>query len=171
MRDRLWRWPIPMVIDRTRRGTHDRADATGPCRGCATAVSCRAAGRTSRRVCPRPLTPSLLCTLHIGGSNLKSRATCDSAVLPRTSRRPRVSGHVRCVRSIATDCKRKAFGAVTSIRSHDCDGDARRCTIGGGLPYASLLLPAGRAHPLCIAQGRCSWHARRLTQIGRQRPL
>ena len=28
--------------------------------------------------------PSLLCTLHIGGSNLKSRATCDSAVLPRS---------------------------------------------------------------------------------------
>jgi hypothetical protein len=24
------------------------------------------------------------CTLHIGGSNLKSRATCDSTLLPRS---------------------------------------------------------------------------------------
>jgi hypothetical protein len=48
-------WPIPMVIDRMRRGTHVRADATGPCRGCATAVSCRAASCMSRRPCPRPV--------------------------------------------------------------------------------------------------------------------
>ena len=56
--DRLQRWLTPVVIDRTRRGTHDRADADGPCRGCATAVSCRAASRTSRRACPCPV---LLC--------------------------------------------------------------------------------------------------------------
>ena len=43
-----------MLIDRTRRGTHDRADVTEPCRGCATAVSCRAASRTSRRAGPLP---------------------------------------------------------------------------------------------------------------------
>ena len=48
------RWLIPVVIDRTRRGTHDRADETGPCRGCATAVSCRAARRTNRRARPSP---------------------------------------------------------------------------------------------------------------------
>ena len=36
MKERLWRWPIPMVIDRTRMGTIDRADAAGPCRGRAT---------------------------------------------------------------------------------------------------------------------------------------
>ena len=78
MKDRLRRWLTPVVIDRTRRGTHDRADVTEPCRGRATAVSCRAASRTSRRTCPRPV---LLRTLHIGGSNLK---TCDSAVLPRS---------------------------------------------------------------------------------------
>ena len=48
------RWLTPVVIDRIRRGTHDRADANGPCRGCATAVSCRAASRTSRRACPLP---------------------------------------------------------------------------------------------------------------------
>ena len=54
MKDRLRRWLIPMVINRIRRGTHDRADANGPCRGCATAVSFRAASRTSRRAGPLP---------------------------------------------------------------------------------------------------------------------
>ena len=57
MKDRLRRWLTPVVIDRTRRGTHDRADVTEPCRGCATAVSCRAASRTSRRACPCPVLP------------------------------------------------------------------------------------------------------------------
>ena len=83
-----------MVIDRTRRGTHDRADVTEPCRGRATAVSCRAASRTSRRACPCPV---LLCTLHIGGANLKSRATCDSPVLPRSPTDvPSPCGQRRC---------------------------------------------------------------------------
>jgi hypothetical protein len=81
MKDRLWIWLTPVVIHRTQRGTHDRADVTEPCRGRATAVSCRAASRTSRRACPCPV---LLCTLHIGGANLKSRATCDSPVPPRS---------------------------------------------------------------------------------------
>ena len=71
----------------------------------------------------------------------------------------------------ATSCKRKPFGAVTSIRSHDYHGNARTHAPGGGFPDARLLLPAGRVHHVCIAQGICSWHARRLTQIGRQRPL
>ena len=51
-----------MLIDRMRRGTHDRADATGPCRGCATAVSCRAASCMSRRPCPRPVCYGAHCT-------------------------------------------------------------------------------------------------------------
>ena len=71
----------------------------------------------------------------------------------------------------ATSCKRQPFGAVTSIRSHDYQGNARTHATGGGFPDARLLLPAGRVHPVCISQGRCSWHARRLAQIGRQRPL
>jgi hypothetical protein len=61
----------PEIGDRSHtKGTHDRADLTGPCRGCATAgmsaASCRVA--TSR--------------LHIA---LKSRAICDrdSTMLPR----------------------------------------------------------------------------------------
>ena len=54
---------------------------TEPCRGRATAVSCRAASRTSRSACPCPVLP---CILHIGGANWKSCATCDSPVLPRS---------------------------------------------------------------------------------------
>ncbi len=40
MKDWHWRWLTTVVIDRMRRGTHDRADQTEHCRGCATAVSC-----------------------------------------------------------------------------------------------------------------------------------
>ena len=104
-----------MLIDRMRRGTHDRADTTGPCRGCATAVSCRAASRTSRRACPCPV---LLCTPHI--KLAEPRYMClDSCSRgrPRTSRRPRVSGDAGHTQITATSCKRKPFGAVTSIRS------------------------------------------------------
>ena len=158
-----------MVIDRMRRGTHDRADTTGPCRGCATAVGCRAASRTSRRACPCRV---LLCTPHI--KLAEPRYMClDSCSRgrPRTSRRPRVSGDAGHTQITATSGKRKPFGAVTSIRSHDYQGNARTHATGGGFPDARLLLPAGRVHPVCIAQGICSWHARRLTQIGRQRPL
>ena len=76
----LQRWLTPVVIARTRRGTHDRANANEPCTG-ATAVSCRAASCTSRRACPCPVLP---CTLHIDGANWNRRATCDSPVLPRS---------------------------------------------------------------------------------------
>jgi hypothetical protein len=55
MKDRLWRWHTPVVIDRIRRGAHDRADATGPCRGCATAASCRAA------IVDRPMAACNIC--------------------------------------------------------------------------------------------------------------
>ena len=68
----------------------------------------------------------------------------------------------------ATSGQRKPFGAVTSIRSHDYHGNERAHATGGGVPDAGLLLPAGRVHPVCMAQVRCSWHGRRLTQIGRQ---
>ena len=42
-----------------------------------------AAEQLAARVAGHAHCPVLLCTLHISGSNLKSRATCDSAVLPR----------------------------------------------------------------------------------------
>ena len=118
--------------------------------------------------------PSLLCTLHIGDSKLKSRATCDSTVLPRSpTDGPAPSGQRRCVIYPGNCYKRQA----EAVRGGDLDQIAaitmatRTYATGGGFPDASLLLPAGRVHPVWIAQGRCSWHARRLTRIGRQRPL
>jgi hypothetical protein len=44
-----------------------------------------AAEQLAARVAGHALRPVLLCTLHIGGANLKSRATCDSALLPRST--------------------------------------------------------------------------------------
>ena len=133
-----------------------------------------AAEQLAARVAGHALAQSAVwCTLHIGGSNLKSRTTCDSTLLrrPRTSRCSRVGKHAGYTQMPATSGKRKPFGAVTSIRSHDYQGNARTHATGGGFPDARLLLPAGRVHPVCIAQEMCSWHARRLAQIGRQRPL
>ncbi len=158
-----------MVIDRMRRGTHDRADATGPC-------------SADRRQLPSSLphesqgmpSPSLLCTLHIGGANLTSRATCDSPVLPRSptdvpspcgQRRRRIypDNSYRLQADAIRGCN-LARTAVITMATH-------AHATGGGFPDARLLLPARRVHLVCIAQGRCSWHARMLTQIGRQRPL
>ena len=148
MMDRLYRWLTSMVIDCTRRGMHDQADANGPCRGCATAVSCRAASRTSRRACPCPV---LLCTLHIGGANLKSSATCDSTLLPRSPTDvPAPSGQRRCRVHPNHGHKLQAdaiWGLLTSFRSVVTHSRAT----GGGVPDVSLLLPAGRVHPICLA--------------------
>jgi hypothetical protein len=66
MKDRLWRWLTPVAIDRIRRGAHDRADATGPCRGCATAAGCRAA------IVGRPMAACSICV----GCNLDKIARC-----------------------------------------------------------------------------------------------
>ena len=163
----LYRWLTPVVIDRTRRGTHNRADANGPCRGCATAVSCRAASRTSRRACPCPV---LLCTLHIGGANLKSRATCDSTMLPRSPTDvPAPSGQRRC-RVHPNHCHKLQAEAIwwllTSFRSVVAHAHAS----GGGVTDASLLLPAGGVHPVCMTYGTCSLQAHQPSRIGRQRP-
>ena len=150
MKDRLRRWLTPVVIDRIRRGTHDRADANGPCRGCATAVSCRAASRTSRRACPCPV---LLCTLHIGGANLKSRATCDSPVLPwsptdvpspcgQRACRTYPDNSYRLQADAIRVCNLALIEVITMV--------AHAHATGGGVPDASLLLPAGRVHPVCM---------------------
>ena len=167
MMDRLCRWLTSMVIDRTRRGMHDQADANGPCRGCATAVSCRAAIRTSRRACPCPV---LLCTLHIGGANLKSRATCDSTLLPRSPTDvPAPSGQRRCRVHPNHGHKLQAdaiWGLLTSFRSVVTHSRAT----GGGVPDASLLLPVGGVHPACMAYGTCRLQAHQPSRVGRQRP-
>ena len=155
-----------------RRGTHDRADATGPCRGCATAVSCRAASCMSRRPCPRPVCYGAHCTSVAQTCRAARRVT--RQLLPRSPTDVPAPSGQRRRRTYPDNCyKRQAEAA----RGGDLDQIAaitmatRTYATGGGFPDARLLLPAGRVHPICIAQGRCSWHARRLTQIGRQRPL
>ena len=61
------------------------------------------------------------CTLHIGGANLPSRATCDSTVAPAVAHgRPGAleSAEMQdAPGASATSGQRKPFGAVTSIRS------------------------------------------------------
>jgi hypothetical protein len=111
-----------------RRGTHDRADANTPCRGCATAVSCRAASRMSAGHAHCPVLP---CTLHIGGANLKSRATCDSPVLPRSPTDvPSPCGQRRCRIHPEHCCKLQAEairGCESRLDRSDNHGDARTC--------------------------------------------
>ena len=140
-----------MVIDRIRRGTHDRADANGPCRGCATAVSFRAASRTSRRACPCPV---LLCTLHIGGANLKRRATCDSTVLPVAHGRPLALGSVGlrdtsgALLQAASGSHSSRSGLLISIRSQRLP---RACTHG---PAEAAF----QAHACAAARGTRASH-------------
>jgi hypothetical protein len=58
--------------------------------------------------------------------------------------------HAGCIRTITTSCTRKPSGAVTSFRSAITMVTHARATAGGD-PDASLPLPAGRVHPVCIA--------------------
>ena len=56
-----------------------------------------AAEQLAARVAGHAHCPVLPCTLHIGGANLKSRATCDSPVLPRSPTDvPSPCGQRRC---------------------------------------------------------------------------
>ena len=56
-----------------------------------------AAEQLAARVAGQAHCPVLPCTLHIGGANLKSRATCDSPVLPRSPTDvPSPCGQWRC---------------------------------------------------------------------------
>jgi hypothetical protein len=58
-------------------------------------------------------------------------------------------------------CKLDQIAAITVV--------AHARAPGGGFPDASQLLSAGRVHPVCIAYGTCSLHARKLAQMGNQR--
>jgi hypothetical protein len=98
--------------------------------------------------------PSLLRTLHIGGANLKNRATCDSTVLPRSHTDvPSPSGQRTCTMypeycyrlhaEAVRGCNLDQIAAITML--------AHAPATGGGVPDASLLLPAGRVHPVCIS--------------------
>ena len=93
--------------------------------------------------------------LHIGGSNLKSRATSDSPVPPRSHTDvPSPCGQLTC--RICPDnsyrlqadavrgCNLARIAVITVVtRTH------ARAT-GGGVSDACLLLPAGRVHPVCM---------------------
>jgi len=115
MKDRLRRWLTPMLIDRMRRGTHDRADATGPCRGCATAVSCRAASCMSRRPCP-----CLVCCAHCTSvaQTCKAARRVTRQLLPRSPTDvPAPSAQRRCVMYPGNCYKRQA----EAVRGGDLD--------------------------------------------------
>ena len=58
------------------------------------------------------------------------------------------------------------WGLLTSFRSVVSHARAS----GGGVPDASLLLPAGGVHPVCMVLGTCSLQAHQSSRIGRQRP-
>ena len=114
---------------------------TEPWRGRATAVSCRAAR------------PVMQCTLHIGGANLKSRATRDSPVLPPSptevtapSRQRRCRMHPEHCHKLHAEairgCNLDQIAAITML--------AHAPATGGGVPDVSLLLPAGCVHPVCM---------------------
>ena len=98
--------------------------------------------------------PSLLRTLHIGGSNLKSRATCDSRVLPRSPTDvPAPSGQRTC-RMHPEHCYKlhaEAIGGCNLDQIAAITVLAHAPATGGDVPDACLLLPAGRVHPLCMA--------------------
>ena len=112
MKDRLRSWLTPVVIDRIRRGTHDRADADRTLPEAVRPLS--ASKQLAARVAAHAKSAHRWLTL-------KSHATCDraSTVLPRgrprTSRRPRVSGDAGCTRSICYELQAEA------IRGGDLD--------------------------------------------------
>ena len=100
-----------------------------------------------------------------------SRLDSCSRGRPRTSRRPRVGRHAGCTRSICYKLQAEAIRGLQPRSDRTIAMATHAHATGGGFPDARLLLPAGRVHLVCITQGICSWHARMLTQIGRQRPL
>ena len=90
-----------------------------------------ASEQLAARVAGHAHCPVLLCTLHIGGANLKSRATCDSPVLPRSfTDVPAPSGQRRC-RIHPEHCCKLHTKAIRGLQPRsdrsDCDGDARTC--------------------------------------------
>ena len=112
-----------------------------------------AAEQLAARVAGHAHCPVLLCTLHIGGANLKSRATCDSPVLPRSptdvpspcgQRRRRIypDNSYRLQADAIRGCNLAQIAAITVVTHTRASG--------GGVPDACLLLPAGRVHPVCM---------------------
>ena len=112
-----------------------------------------AAEQLAARVAGHGHCPVLLCTLHISGANLKSRATCDSPVPPRSptdvpspcgQRRCRIypDNSYRLQADAIRGCNLAQISAITVV--------THAPATGGGVPDVSLLLPAGRVHPICL---------------------
>ena len=98
--------------------------------------------------------PSLLwCTLHIGGANLQSRATCDSPLLPRSHTDvPAPSDQRRCRIDSEHSCKlhTKAIrGCQSRSDRSDNHGSARTCQLrrrSRRKPAAACGTRASRMH-------------------------
>ena len=112
------------------------------------------AEQVAARVAGQAHCPVLLCALHIGGANLKSRAMYDSPVLPRSptgipspcgQRRRRIypDNSYRLQADAIRGCHLAQISAITVV--------THAPATGGGVPDVSLLLPAGRVHPVCLA--------------------
>ena len=113
-----------------------------------------AAEQLAARVAGHAHCPVQLCTLHICGSNLKSRVTCHSTVPPRSHTDvPAPLGQRRCSIHPVHCCKLHADG----VRGCNLDQIAAITMVahthasGGGVADACLLLPAGRVHYVCMA--------------------
>ena len=100
-----------------------------------------AAEQLAARVAGQAHCPVLLCTLHIGGANWKSRVTCDSPVLPRSpTDDPTPSRQLTCRIHPEHCCKLQAEAIVgcslVQIAAIAMVTHAR--AIGGGVPDACL---------------------------------
>jgi hypothetical protein len=117
-----------------------------------------AAEQLAARVAGQAHCPVLLCTLHIGGANLKSRAMYDSPVLPRSPTDvPTPSGQLTC-RICPDNCYRLHAEA---IRGCNLDQIAAITMVtharatGGGVSDVSLR---------CCPRDACipyAWHKER----------
>ena len=136
-----------MVIDRTRTGTQpmlaDLADA---------ARRPSAAEQLAARVAVHAHCPVLLRTLHIGAANLKSRATCDSTVPPRSptddltpSGQRRCSIHPEHCCKVHADavrgCNLAQIAAITMVTHARASGAAFQ-----SMPAAACGTHASRMH-------------------------
>ena len=143
MKDRLWRWPIPMMIDRTRGSSRCSRTLQRPCDRLAAEhwqLGALVTGHAPRPVCGAHCTS--VAQLPVTVTRQCSRGR------PRTCRSPRVSRDAECTRSTATGCKRTPCGAVTSIRSHDVQMVPHAHPTGGG-SQGLRQPPPLRSHIIC----------------------
>ena len=133
-------------------------------------LAARVAGQAHCRVLP--------CTLHIGGANLKSRATCDSPVLPRSPTDvPSPCGQRRCRIHPEHCCKLQA-AVIRGLqpRSDRSDYHVSACTCHRRPRSRRKPATASGTRPSCmhvimkmpLAGPGSLWHPP--SRMGRQRP-